>query len=463
MKAEIGVIGLGVMGKSLSRNLAQKGFSVSLFNRHLKGKEESVALDFKQAFPELKNSQAFDNLQSFVASLESPKKIIVMIAAGTAMDELLSQITPLLSVDDIIVDGGNSHFEDTQKRIKLLQKKGMHFIGAGISGGEYGALHGPSIMPSGNASAYSKIEKFLKAIAAKDTHGEPCCSYIGSEGSGHFVKMIHNGMEYVEMQLLAECYFILNQQGETNFEIAEVFESWQEDLNSYLLDISVDILRKQVGGVSVLDTILDQAGNKGTGKWSSIAISNLGTPATLIPAALLTRYLSFFKSYRIRLSKNYPRPDFSDQIATAELKDAYGFARIMNHYQGFSTLAKASNQYQWNLNLSNIARIWTQGCIIKSQFMIRLIDVLREENDLLSHPDIQKMIRKRHAAAQSVVAASIRAAYHIPCLAEAVQFFHGIITADSSANLIQAQRDYFGAHGYLKKEDPSGKKYHTEW
>ena len=463
MKAEIGVIGLGVMGKSLSRNLAQKGFSLSLFNRHLEGKEEHIARDFKQAFPELNNSQAFDDLQSFVASLASPKKIIMMIAAGTAIDDLLSQITPLLSVEDIVVDGGNSHFEDTQKRIELLQKKGIHFIGAGISGGEYGALHGPSIMPSGNASAYSQIEKYLKAIAAKDTHGEPCCSYIGTEGSGHFVKMIHNGIEYVEMQLLAECYFILKQQGATNLEIAEVFESWRKDLDSYLLEISVEILRKQEGDIFVLDTILDQAGNKGTGKWSSIAIANLGTPATLIPAALLTRYLSFFKSYRTQLSRNYPRPDFSDQIETDELKDAYDFARIMNHYQGFSILAQASNQYQWNLNLSTIARIWTQGCIIKSQFMMRLIDVLKEENDLLSHPEIQKTIRERHPAVQSVVAASIRAAYHIPCLAEAVQFFHGIITADSSANFIQAQRDYFGAHTYLKKEDPSGKKYHTDW
>lgn len=463
MKAEIGVIGLGVMGKSLSRNLAQKGFSLALFNRHLEGQEEHIARDFKQDFPELENSQAFDDLQLFVASLAAPKKIIVMIAAGAAIDDLLSQITPLLSAEDIVVDGGNSHFEDTQKRIELLEKRGIHFIGAGISGGEYGALHGPSIMPSGNAVAFSQIEKYLNAIAAKDSHGQPCCTYIGSQGSGHFVKMIHNGIEYVEMQLLAECYFILKQQGLSNPAIANVFESWRKDLDSYLLEISVDILRKKEGDIFVLDTILDQAGNKGTGKWSSIAIANSGAPATLIPAALLTRYLSFFKSYRIQLSKDFPRTDFSDQMAINELKDAYEFARVINHHQGFSILAQASNQYQWNLNLSAIARIWTQGCIIKSQFMMRLIDVLRKENDLLSHPEIQKTIRERHAAAQSVVAASIRAAYHIPCLAEAVQFFHGIITADSSANFIQAQRDYFGAHTYLKKEDPSGKKYHTEW
>jgi len=318
-------------------------------------------------------------------------------------------------------------------------------------------------MPSGNAVAYSQIEKYLTAIAAKDSHGEPCCTYIGSQGSGHFVKMIHNGIEYVEMQLLAECYFILKQQGLSNPAIADVFESWRKDLDSYLLEISVDILRKQEGDIFVLDTILDQAGNKGTGKWSSIAIANSGTPATLIPAALLTRYLSFFKSYRTQLSKDFPRTDFSDQMAINELKDAYEFARVINHHQGFSILAQASNHYQWNLNLSAIARIWTQGCIIKSQFMIGLIEILKEEEDLLSHPQIQKTIRERHAATQSVVATSIRAAYHIPCLAEAVQFFHGITTADSSANFIQAQRDYFGAHTYLTNDDPSGKKYHTDW
>ena len=463
MSSEIGLIGLGVMGKSLSRNLAQKGFKISIFNRHVAGKEEDVAVKFQRKHQELKEAEPFDDLGEFVKSLETPRKIILMVNAGPTVDLVLNDLKQFLEPQDIVIDGGNSHYQETSRRMSELEAHGLIFMGTGVSGGEEGALKGPSIMPSGQKDAYSKIQKYLEAIAAKDADGKPCCTYIGKEGSGHFVKMIHNGIEYVEMQLLAECYAILKRQGTSNEDIAAVFESWRQDMDSYLLQITIDILRKKEGNDYLLDKILDKAGNKGTGNWATVSIANYGQPATLIPAALFARYLSFFKELRLESAEIFSTKKFSDEITKDQLKDSYQFARIMNHHQGFALIHRASEQHGWDIDLSELARIWTGGCIIKSDFMKELVEYLKADVNLLTNENLIEIINATHNAIQSVAAACIQGEIHAPCLIESVNYFHGQKAATLPANLIQAQRDYFGAHTYQRVDDSSGKFHHTEW
>lgn len=463
IKTEIGVLGLGVMGKSLSRNLARNGFRISIFNRHVDGKEEKIAEDFKLQYLELKEALPFDDLKAFAQSLERPRKIILMVYAGS-VDAVLTSLSEILEEGDMVIDGGNSHFEETNRRMASMKKQGLVFIGAGISGGEEGALKGPSIMPSGDKEAYLKVQKYLEAIAAKNTEGKPCCAYVGRQGSGHFVKMIHNGIEYVEMQLLAECYSILKSQGQSNEEIAAVFESWMEDLGSYLLGITVDILRKKEGDEYLLDKILDKAGNKGTGKWATVSVANSGEPATLIPAALFARYLSYFKEKREEAAKVFSTTnsvDIESGISILQLKEAYQFSRIVNHHQGFAIIEQVSNQHDWSVNLSEIARIWTKGCIIQSDFMKQLVEHFKTGGSILFK--LSETLQKTHASAQLVAIEGLKRELPIPCLLEAVNFFHGMKTANGSANLIQAQRDYFGAHTYQRIDDVFGNSYHTKW
>ena len=463
MKYEIGVIGLGVMGKSLSRNLALKGILPSLFNRHVKGSEEKVAESFITKHAALAGAGAFDALKPFVDSLARPRKIILMVNAGATVDSVLNDLSGLLSPGDIVIDGGNSHYQETQRRAAAWAAKGLHFLGAGISGGEKGALLGPSIMPSGNRKAYDEIGPFLAAIAAKDAQGKACCTYVGEQGSGHFVKMIHNGIEYVEMQLIAECYALLKQAHYSNDEIAAFFEAWCKNVGSYLLEISAKILRVKTKGEYLIDQILDQAGNKGTGKWSTETIAQVGEAASLIPAALLARYLSFFKAKREAAQAFYTVTPKAVHIDSDNLKAAYRFSRIVNHHQGFSLIAEVSKKANWGIDLTEIARIWTQGCIIKSDLMQALVHYLNEGDQLLMHPSIKAQIQQDHTTAKKLAAQAIEAQVHAPCLLEAVNFFHGYISAQTSANLIQAQRDYFGAHTYKRLDDPSGKSYHTFW
>ena len=463
MKSEIGVIGRDVMGKSLSRNLARNGFSISLYNRHVEGKEENVAQDFMAAFPEFNKAQAFDDLKGFVQSMAQPRKIILMVNAGPTVDTVLELLGEVLDKGDIVVDGGNSHFNDTSRRITSLKEQGLFFIGSGISGGEEGALKGPSIMPSGDKEAYQKIGKYLETIAAKDGDQRPCCTYVGKEGSGHFVKMIHNGIEYAEMQLLTECYAILKHQGLSNEKIADTLEAWSTDLGSYLLSITIDILRKKEGDSYIVDQILDKAGNKGTGKWATSSIADSGEPSTMIPAALFARYLSFFKEKRGETAQVYSTSKASAAIDINQLKDAYQFSRIINHHQGFTLIKRVSEQKEWKVDLSEIARIWTEGCIIKSDFMKQLVGYMKSSKSILLNENMVPTIKKLHSSAQAVIVQCIKNELHIPCLLEATNFYHGIKTAHCSANIIQAQRDYFGAHTYKKLNDPSEKSYHTEW
>jgi len=463
-KAEIGLVGLGVMGKSLSRNMANKGFKMALYNRRLTGKEENVAVDFVKEFDELSSAMPFDNMERFVTSLQTPRKIMLMVNAGKTIDIVIEELLPHLSEGDILIDGGNSNYNKTNERESYLKSKNIFFIGAGVSGGEEGALKGPSIMPGGDAATYKKVSHIYDAIAAKDSTDLPCCTYIGPQGSGHFVKMVHNGIEYAEMQLICEVYGVLKSMGKNPDEIASVFNGWKTSASSYLLEITIDILRKKEGEGWLLDKIMDKAGNKGTGNWTTIATAQLGVPSTLIAAALFARYTSFYKEQRTELNSKFQKEsDQKPEILESDLLNAYKFARIVNHYQGFKLISEASNKHNWNLNLSEIARIWTNGCIIRSSLMQNLVDNLKETQDLLSNPEIIHQLQGHKPAMLSVVSKCILSEIPIPCLSESINFFNGITTAESTANLIQAQRDYFGAHTYQRIDDESGKSYHSDW
>ncbi len=463
MKAEIGVIGMGVMGKSLSRNLARNGFSIALYNRHVDGLEEDVAANFKSAHSELVSALAFDDLESFVESLASPRKILLMVNAGAAVDAVIQSLIDYLDPEDIILDAGNSHYLETNRRLQMLESKGIYFIGTGVSGGEKGALLGPSIMPSGVYEAYQKVEQYLTTIAAKDSNQEPCCTYVGRQGSGHFVKMIHNGIEYAEMQLLAECYAILKNQGMTNPQMADTMEAWKPDCDSYLLGITIDILRKKEAGSYLLDQVLDQAANKGTGKWATSTVADSGEAATMIPTALFARYLSAFKTKRQEAEALFTSNKQSNSISTSVLRDAYQFARIINHHQGFSLIDSVSAEHDWNVNLSEIARIWSEGCIIKSDLIKQLVNTFKQGGSIMFNTPWSTTLSQGYASIQSVVIESVQSQLHTPCLSEALSYFNGMKIGSGSANLIQAQRDYFGAHTYKRIDDPKGKSHHSDW
>ena len=466
MNAQFGVIGLGVMGRSIARNLAQKGFQLSLYNRHVAGKEENIARDLQAAHPELAAALPFDDLADFVESLPKPRKILIMVNAGEATDAVMNDIWPLLSANDILIDGGNAHYKDTQKRIEKAEKADIHWLGCGISGGEKGALEGPSIMCGGHVEAYQQVEHILTAIAARDNNGTACCAYIGKGGAGHFVKMVHNGIEYAEMQLIAEVYsMIYHGMLLPNAQAAEVFLAWMDgDESSYLLEISAAILQKKEGEKDLIDQILDKAGNKGTGSWATIAAAELGVPATMITTALFARYISGQKAERINAENLFPKETFNtDQANTKQLKKAYRFARLINHHQGFELLKAASETYQWQLNMAEIARIWTSGCIIRSVLMELLAQKLKKYPEPLAIPYFQKKLLKTETSVFEVMAEANFAGIPIPCISEAHQYFMSLRTANGSANMLQAQRDYFGAHTYKRKDDPDGKNWHTDW
>lgn len=466
MKSDFGVIGLGVMGKSISRNLASKGFRLSLFNRYVAGKEENVAKDFAASYPELKNASPYQDLKAFVKSLDTPRKILLMVSAGEAIDALIKELMPLLQVEDVIIDGGNSFFKDTERRAQIVQAKGFEFIGTGVSGGEEGALNGPSIMPGGDEKAYKLVRPFLKAIAAKDDDGLPCCTYVGEGGAGHFVKMVHNGIEYAEMQLLAEVYEVMRfSGGKEPEEIATILEGWMTtSLNSYLLEITVDILRKKENGEYLIDVILDQAGNKGTGGWTTAVVTELGEPATMITAALFGRYLSEIKSERIKAENDFGITEINNQeIDTVALKNAYQLSRIINHHQGMKIISAASKVYGWKLNLSEIARIWTNGCIIRSDLMKSLIPLLKKTDNILLNDNFLSIAKDTRKDLTTIVTTILQAGQTLPCMSAALNYINGYTAAQSGANIIQAQRDYFGAHTYKRKDDPSGKAHHTIW
>ncbi|MEM1323811.1 MAG: decarboxylating NADP(+)-dependent phosphogluconate dehydrogenase [Bacteroidota bacterium] len=465
-QSAFGLIGLGVMGASLSLNMIDRGFSMSLYNRHVDGLEEKVAERFIEKHQLLDKAQGFDELPAFIQSLARPRKILMMVKAGDAIDQLMATICPLLEPGDILIDGGNSNYKDTRRRSQQLSASGLHFFGVGISGGEEGARRGPSIMPGGHQDAYVHIQPYLESIAARNGVYGSCCTYIGPEGAGHFVKMVHNGIEYAEMQLLAELYNLCRQGlAMSPPDIAQLLESWRkEDLDSYLLEITIDILRKPEQDGWLIDSILDKAGNKGTGSWTTIAAAELGVPTTMITAALFARYLSSFKSERIAAAEQYSNPwPNGSPLSTDQLKAAYRAARIINHHQGFQLMAAASETYHWNLQLSEIARIWTKGCIIRSTLMESLIAIAADTDRLLRHPSLVGPMEADGPALPQVLHFGFTHQLATPCFSAAANFLIGYTSADSPANLLQAQRDYFGAHTYQRRDDPSGAYYHTIW
>ena len=450
-KAEIGLMGLGVMGKALAQNFVRNGITVSVYNRELKGVEESVAKNFVESLPLLKDTQAFSNYPSFVDSLQSPRKIFLMIEAGEATNTVLDELAVLLEKGDVLVDLGNTFYKETETRIHDFVKKGIHFIGAGISGGERGALHGASIMPSGTKEAYELVVPYLNSIAAKDKNNQACSTYIGEGGSGHFVKMVHNGIEYAEMQLLAEIYGLARAAGKNPSEIADMLSSWKTDkLDSFLLNTTINILITKEGDQWVIDKIVDVSESKGTGTWATNALTNAAIPASLIANALYARQISSYKNLRVQLEKNYPSKKEVITINEASLKNAYHFAKMIIHFQGFWLLDEFSKNHHWNLNLSEIARIWTKGCIIQSDFMETLVPILKITPTILLDTSITEQIKTTAPAATEIVIKALENKIATPIMSDAIQFFNAISTAHSTANLIQAQRDYFGAHTFLR-------------
>ncbi|BFG69668.1 hypothetical protein KACHI17_05490 [Sediminibacterium sp. KACHI17] len=464
-KSTLGVVGLGVMGKSLARNWARNGVKLSLYNRYIKGVEEKVAENAIHNYTELNTALGFVDVKPFVQSLMQPRIIFMMIKAGRETDQFIDEILPHLEAGDILVDGGNSHYEDTKRRIAYLEKQQIHFIGTGVSGGEKGALNGPSIMPSGPFEAYKKIEHLLNTIAAKDKNGKPCAAYIGPDGSGHFVKMIHNGIEYAEMQLIAETYAYLRYvQGLAPNKIADLFHEWnQGTLRSYLLESTVHILQKKEGDAYLIDLILDVAGNKGTGNWATISASELGIPAGMITGALFARYVSTLKESVCNLRQQTVTNSTDQSLSLNTVKAAYTAARIINHQQGFLILKAASLEFKWDLDLSNIARIWTNGCIIRSALMEEMIIAFHQHDELFNDDKIQQEIIALKQDLKSFCIHSLASDLSIPCHAASLDYLNSLHAKHATANIIQAQRDFFGAHTYQKRDDVTGTFYHTEW
>ena len=457
-----GVIGLGVMGSSLSLNIADKGFTLSVYNRVAPGEEHMVSNLLNRTTDAMK-IQGFTDLKDFISSLQRPRKILIMIKAGKALDYVIDALLPLLSEGDIIIDGGNSHFSDTKQRCENLLKHKIHFIGCGVSGGEEGALKGPSLMVGGDLQAYQSISEVFEAIAGKDKNNLPCCTHVGQDGSGHFVKMVHNGIEYAEMQLLAELYALLRDYY-SNEEIAELFKTWNKsDLGSYLLEITIDILTKKEGDDYILDTILDKAGNKGTGSWSSKAALDFGSVNTMMASSVFARYVSSFKSMRLALSKSTNRLKIKNEFQIEALEKAYRFARIINHYQGFDLIKNGSQENSWSIDCSEVARIWTNGCIIRSDFMEASIEYLKDGSTYFEVDDLLNQLHDGEVDVKSLLTLGLENNVSVNTFYSAYDYWLSMTSENLSANLIQAQRDYFGAHTYQKIGYPEDQYFHTNW
>ncbi|MGL6266649.1 MAG: decarboxylating NADP(+)-dependent phosphogluconate dehydrogenase, partial [Chitinophagaceae bacterium] len=466
-KSEVGLIGLGVMGTSLARNMSRNGFSLSIYNRHIEGVEEKVAQKMIDQFSELQFSKPFDDLEKFVGSLSLPRKIILMVNAGEAVDDVIRKLLPFLEAGDVIADGGNSHFKDTEDRQKKLASVGIFFLGVGVSGGEEGALLGPSIMPGGSREGFELFKGILLAIAARNELNEICCNYVGDGGAGHFVKMVHNGIEYADMQLIAEFYGHLRYDQQKNTEeIADVFENWNRgEANSYLLGITIDILRyKDADGLPLIDKISGEAGNKGTGSWTTITACELNVPVPAMTEALFSRYLSAFNASRLRYSAIYDIKSTGYIIESENLHNAYMFCRNIILYQGLKLIHEASEKFKWNINTEALLMIWSGGCIIRS---VLLSDLRKEwilnESDFLEQKVFRNLINSHFNEIRTTVSTLTLSACPYPVTTSCLDYFKGLVSSGSNANLIQAQRDYFGAHTYKRTDDPSGKAYHTNW
>ncbi|SER47725.1 6-phosphogluconate dehydrogenase [Gracilibacillus ureilyticus] len=465
-KQQVGVVGLAVMGKNLAMNIESRGHSVAVFNRSYEKTEA-----FLQGEAKGKNFTGARTIEEFVQSLETPRKILLMVKAGPATDATIESLKPYLEKGDILIDGGNTLFTDTIRRNKELDDTGIHFIGTGVSGGEEGALKGPSIMPGGQREAYDLVAPILEAISAK-VDGDPCVTYIGPNGAGHFVKMVHNGIEYGDMQLIAEAYYILqNVAGLTTDELHEVFTEWNKgELDSYLIEITADIFTKkdEDTGKPLVDVILDTAGQKGTGKWTSKNALDLGVPLPLITESVFARFISALKEERVAASKQLSGPSIhfnGDKKALIEsVRKALYMSKITSYAQGFAQMRQASDENEWNLNYGEIAMIWRGGCIIRAHFLQKIKDAYDrnpELANLMLDPYFKEIVEGYQSALREVVSVAIANGIAVPTFASAIAYYDSYRTENLPANLIQAQRDYFGAHTYQRK-DKEG-VFHTEW
>ena len=469
-KADIGLIGLAVMGENLVMNIESKGFSVCVYNRTI----EKVT-GFIQGRAKGKNIYGASTLEELVGKLNTPRKIMLMVKAGKPVDDYIEMLIPLLSPGDIIIDGGNTHFPDTIRRTGYVESKGLFYIGTGVSGGEEGALLGPSIMPGGSPDAWPHVKPIFQSIAAKVEDGVPCCDWVGNDGAGHYVKMVHNGIEYGDMQLICEAYFMMKEYlGMSCAEMHEVFKEWNEGiLDSYLIEITRDILAyKDDNGVPVVENILDTAGQKGTGKWTSVASLDEGVPLTLISEAVYARCISAMKDERVKASGILEGPapankfDGDKKEFIEDIRHALIASKVISYAQGFALLRAASDTYGWNLNYGEIALLWRGGCIIRSTFLSNIKDAFNnnpELTNLLLDPYFTKAVAKAQEGWRRVCAAALINGIAIPALTSALSYYDAYRTARLPANLLQAQRDYFGAHTYERTDKPRGEMFHTNW
>ncbi len=473
-KTAIGLIGLAVMGENLALNMESKGWRVSVYNRTVPGVEEGVVERFTGGRAKGRNIEGFTNMEAFVGSIAAPRKIMMMVRAGSPVDELMEQLFPLLSPGDILIDGGNSNYEDTNRRVRLAESKGFLFVGCGVSGGEEGALDGASLMPGGSEKAWQEVKPLLQSIAAKAPDGTPCCQWVGPAGSGHFVKMIHNGIEYGDMQLIAEAYWVMKHLLDLgNEEMADIFDRWNEGkLRSYLIGITARILRhKDKAGGYLLDKILDAAGQKGTGKWSVINALELGMPFGLIATAVFERSLSAQKELRRTASGQFGyRPSqlvYNKVEFVSHVFSALYASKLVSYAQGFAVLQRASDAFGWSLDLASIARMWRGGCIIRSIFLNDIARVYEaaagKPAHLLLAPSFREEMKTLLPGWKSLVADAVKEELPVPAFSSALNYFYSLASAELPANLVQAQRDYFGAHTFERKDALRRQFFHENW
>lgn len=466
-KSDIGIIGLAVMGENLAMNMESKGFQVSVFNRTT----EKVDA-FVNGRGAGKNFVACHSYQELADSLSTPRKIFMMVKAGKAVDLLIDDLIPYLDEGDILIDGGNSHFPDTVRRTEYVESKGLLYIGTGVSGGEEGALKGPSMMPGGSPAAWEHVKPIFQSICAKVEGGVPCCDWVGENGAGHFVKMVHNGIEYGDMQLICEAYQLMRDGlGMTYDEMHEVFSAWNKtELDSYLIEITADILAHRENGEITVEKILDCAGQKGTGKWTSIAALDEGIPLTLISEAVFARCLSAQKDERVKASGLYGRqiPKFegNKKEFVECIRKALYASKIISYAQGYALMRSAAETYSWNLNYGGIALMWRGGCIIRSVFLGKIKEAYDKNpqlENLLMDSFFETTIKQLLPAWREVVAYAFKSGIPMPAFASALSYFDGYTTECLPANLLQAQRDYFGAHTYERTDAKRGEVFHTDW
>lgn len=470
MQSDIAIVGLAVMGENLALNIESRGFAVSVYNRTAARTKE-----FIEARGAGKHITACYSLEELAASLKKPRRVMLMIKAGQPVDDMIEALFPYLEKGDIIIDGGNSHFPDTARRTKYVESKGLYYIGTGVSGGEEGALHGPSMMPGGSPEAWPYVRDIFEAICAKTPAGEPCCGWVGEGGAGHFVKMVHNGIEYGDMQLICEAYHLMRDRlGMTNDEMSAAFDEYNRgELDSYLISITRDILGfRDEDGLQPVDYIIDTAGQKGTGKWTVIDALDEGVPLTLIAEAVFARFLSALKEERVAASKVFPRkevpvvPESERKAMLDKIGRALLASKIVSYAQGFALMRSAANEYGWNLDFGAIALMWRGGCIIRSVFLGHIkeaFDANPELANLMVAPWFADKLAECESAWREVVADAVSHCIPVPAFSSALAYFDGYRSERLPANLLQAQRDYFGAHTYERIDRPRGEFFHTNW